>query len=337
MVSQIPNDSMHLLDEGVMNRMLKSIFHGPCRKLHFRNGGRELLDAIQISMSPYVPSEFERKPRSILMELPRFKGVDFRFILNYSGCLIFKDYVGSPVYDHFMLLFTAVRFLASPATHLVNANAAQNLLDKFVEEYPEVYDPKEVVYNIHSLLHVSDDVKLYGPLYSWSAYKYENHMNEIKKLIRKPNKILPQIHNRLEELNNINEKKHLGFFGPARPFNSDTFPGCTCSYKSFKYDAFILQNNLRDSAARLKNGTPIEVQAFAKYNGEDVIFAKKFQNLRNFFINPVESIAVLGIILCDKPADEMFMYNVNEIDYKYVRLPYKTCFVLIPMLHHLKN
>lgn len=144
---------------------------------------------------------------SIINELPRFKGVDFRFILNYSGCIIFKDFVGPEVYNHFMLLFTAVRFLTSPATHLVNADLAQTLLETFVEEYPNVYDPTEVVYTIHSLLHVVDDVKMYGPLYSWSAYKYENHMNEIKKLIRKPNKILSQINNRLEELNSFNEKK----------------------------------------------------------------------------------------------------------------------------------
>lgn len=341
MVSQVLLDPMHLLDEGVMARMLKSIFFNrTCASVHLRNGGKELVDTINMSLVSYVPSEFARKPRSILQELSRWKASEFRFFLNYSGCVVLKDHLGPDLYNHFLLLFTAVRFLNCPATHLVNADISQRLLDEFVADYPRIYSPTELVSNVHGLLHVVDDVKQFGPLYSYSAYKYENHMREIRKLVKKPNKILQQIHNRLEEIEFINDtSRTVGFVGNPQPYDNDFFPGCNSSYRAFQFDSFILKNNLQDSCCMLRSGIPIFIQRFALYNDERVVFARHFSNIRDFFEAPVESGRYLGVLLVDNiiSNEELFMYHINEIAYKLVRLPYGQNFVLQPMLHHLTN
>lgn len=87
MVSQFPLDPMHAVDSGIMKRMLGSILVGPCKSSHLRGNGRLLMDAVNLSLIPYIPSEFERKPRSLLTEYSRFKAVEFRLFLLYTGTI----------------------------------------------------------------------------------------------------------------------------------------------------------------------------------------------------------------------------------------------------------
>lgn len=120
MVSQIPNDPMHLVDEGAMARMLKSLFDGPCKSVRLTNEQKQKLDELYVSYSAYVPTEFERKPRSIIHELCRWKAVEYRFFLNYAACVVLKDFVTPQFYNHLLVLMTAVRWLSAPGTCLQN-------------------------------------------------------------------------------------------------------------------------------------------------------------------------------------------------------------------------
>lgn len=257
------------------------------------------------------------------------------FYLKFKGCVILKDFVGPDLYSHFLLLFIAARTLSNPSTCLVNADFADHLLQRFVAEYPNIYNLRDVVFNIHALLHLVECVRQFGPLYSFSAYRFENYMREIKKHIKKPGKILQQMYNRLEETDQLNQKtKHVGFVG--RPLDRDNFPGCNTSYKSFQYDSFILKSNLKDSCCMLSSGIPIEVQGFGVVNEENVLFGKHFENLENFFTEPIESMNNLGVMLVDAPGNEIFIHKVEDVDYKLIRLPYRDRFVIMPMLHHLQ-
>lgn len=342
MVSQVPNDPMHLVDEGVFARILGSLFFGPCRSVRLQMNAKELMDEMYISFGPYVPCEFSRKPRSILNEFTRWKGVEYRFWGLYGGFVVLKDFVGPELYKHFLQLFTAIRLVAYPSTHLLFADFAERLIESFVGNYGNIYDPKELVYNIHALLHIVEDVRLYGPLYSFSAYRFENHMREINKHINKTNLILQQLSKRLEEINISNEKKQEnleenGFVGAPRPYDSDLFPGCTTSYKAFKYDAFVLKNNLSDSCCLLNSGQAVEIQHFLKIEDREVIVCKVFRNARDFFTEPIASCAGLGIMLVDGTGDEEIAFDLTEVKYKLVRLPYQQFFVLIPMIHQYTN
>lgn len=336
MVSQVVYDPMHLIDRGVYARMLGSIMFGPCNYLHLRDTGKKELDKLYTSFKPYVPADFERKPRSIIEDYCRFKASEFRFGLLYAGVVLFKDIVGPVVYKHFLKLFVAVRLLSAPATHLIYSDFAQQLLDEFVAEYPAIYTSAEMVYNIHGAMHIVEDARRYGPLYSWSAYRYENHMREIRKLIKKPQQILQQLYRRYGEIESINElNRTQGFIGRERHFDNDIFPGLNTSYKGFQFDTFILQTNLQDSCCMLTSGIPVEIQEFSIFNGENVIIVKKFHNIRDFFTEIVSSMDVLGILLVDGVEEDVFMCKQIDVKYKFVRLPYKNCFVLEPILHHL--
>lgn len=335
MVIQFPIDEMHALHLGVMKRILKSLYKGTSL---LSNDNKALLDTAYLELRPYVPTEFERKPRSLLNELSRFKAVELRFFLLYAGVVILKDIVSAEIYAHFLLLFTAIRFLSCKLTCQANAEISQLLLERFVEQYPNIYGPKELVYNVHLLLHLVNDIMLYGPLSSFSAYKFENYQREIKKHVKRPTQVLQQINNRLCEIDIVNEKKSkVGLIGRPRAYDNDFFPGCNSSYRGFKFDSFILQTNLQDSSCMTVTGIPIHIQQFVVQNDEQIFIAKQFLNIRSWFTAPVDSNAFCGIMLVDPPGGDILQFRAVDIKYKFVRIPYNNSFVLIPMLHHLTD
>lgn len=65
--------------------------------------------------------------------------------------------------------------------------------------------------NIHNLLHLCDDVKKFGILQEYSAYRFENYMQKIKGYIRRKDKVLQQIVNRIykENILELNEENNL--------------------------------------------------------------------------------------------------------------------------------
>ena len=79
-------------------------------------------------------------------------------------------------------------------------NLSLKLLVYFVKRGVELFGERVAIYNVHSLLHLVDDVKLHGPLDMNSSFKYENYMQYIKVMVRNGKNPLTQIVNRLEEI-----------------------------------------------------------------------------------------------------------------------------------------
>lgn len=62
---------------------------------------------------------------------------------------------------------------------------------------------KNLYHTVHNLLHLCSDVKIYGPLDKFSAFRFENYMMSIKRLLRKNEKPLQQLIKRYAEKENI--------------------------------------------------------------------------------------------------------------------------------------
>lgn len=107
--------------------------------------------------------------------------------------------VEKPVYDNFMLLFSAITILSSPKLCTQYPEFAQDFRCLFVQHFGELYGEKFIVYNVHGLLHLVEDVKIHGPLDSFSAFPSENYLGKLKQSVRKPEYPLAQIIRRLSE------------------------------------------------------------------------------------------------------------------------------------------
>ena len=63
-----------------------------------------------------------------------------------------------------MLLVVAMRLLVSARLETSdNLDYAQQLLIQFVQHAEQLYGANFIVYNVHSLIHLLDDVRRFGP------------------------------------------------------------------------------------------------------------------------------------------------------------------------------
>lgn len=146
-----------------------------------------------------------------------------------------------------------------------NANVANVLFCEFVKLYPRFYTLEKLSYNVHNLLHIADDVKQYGQADSYSAYKFENHMQMIKRDVRVSNHtILQQLANRIADessadLSLYRPKNGLFLRSTLQPHDD-----CKSRYLGYKFNQYVLKNNLSDSCGCIDDIIPFLVQELKK-------------------------------------------------------------------------
>ena len=72
-------------------------------------------------------------------------------------------------------------------------HAAQSMLDDFYSLCPELYGDRMCVLNVHLLSHTANFVHLWGPLWTHSAFGFENMNGHIKSMIHSGHKIADQL------------------------------------------------------------------------------------------------------------------------------------------------
>ena len=208
-------DYMHLICLGVVKRMLFYMKQGP-RESECRLSARQLAEISEnlLNLSGKFPSEFARQPRS-LDELDRWKATEFRQFLLYSGPIVLRKVVAENVYEHFLTLSVAVAILLDSNDDKRKAyiDYADKLLKYFVEGCKSIYCDFFVSYNVHSLLHIVDDVKKFNcSLNEISAFPFENHLHGIKRMVRTAKNPISQVTKRLSEVENFGNHKNYHVF-----------------------------------------------------------------------------------------------------------------------------
>jgi len=171
-----------------------------------------------------------------------------------------------------------------------------------VKDVPKLYSKEFLVYNVHSLLHLSNDARIHGPLDEFSAFKYENNMQNIKKTLRAKYKPFEQVVNRICELD-------------------------TLEYSNLPICRRFIKITIGNNSFILKCGSVVvltEIISGGKYR------CKKFCKLASFFSYPCNSIYVDIKLVC-KLSDTEIVINTNEIAAKCWLLPYESKYVSIPL------
>lgn len=338
-VTQFGLDYMHLVCLGVTRRLLL-YWKGPVGPLSVRLPRRLVCDisAKLIFLSPYVPCEFARRPRT-LDDLLRWKATEFREFLLYTGMAVLKGILPQNLFEHFMLLCIGIRILASSQLAIPFADYANTLLLKFVTDASILYGPESLVYNVHNLVHLANDVKLLGPLDCFSAFIFENKLGQLRKLVRKPQQPIQQILRRLDEVALWCDQKADSTIKFTTKFEHDNGPVLPCfigakQFKQWSTERYLVALSRGNNCILTKDGVPALVRNVIK--GESVSFlCTSFDQVHDAFVTPLPS-SKLSIFEVEGEQKQLFCLPSSDALCKCVCLPvsvHRDNYLIIPMLH----
>lgn len=335
LVSSFPLDSMHLIFLGVMKKLLVTLWcvGKPPYKLSSRN--LSAMSESLLQLRDHIPLEFCRKPRA-LNEVKRWKATEFRQFLLYTGPLVTKSNLEKKYYQHFIVLHSAVFILSSSELMENKLVYAESLLKYFVKKFPFLYSLEHMSHNIHNLLHLADDCRQFGNLNKFSAFQFENFLQVLKKLIRKSDKPLQQVINRITEIDNVELRKPSFNNNQPRTHSSGPLPD-ECydpQYIEHFFQNFTLKIISPDNCCGLVDGSIIIVENFATSIDKKIrVVGRKFRNVCDFYKKPCPS-SELGVFEVSELDSHLEIWHLNKVKLKYVKLPISNKdFIVFPLLH----
>lgn len=311
-VNDFPLDYMHLVLLGVLKRVLTFLLKGPnlCRISRQQSN---ILSERLVSYNGKMPSNFNRQPRG-LQDLCYWKATEYRQFLLYLGPVVLKGVIDAKVYEHFLALHVSMSILLNASAVLDSdlAQYAKDLLSWFVRNAAFVYGKLFNVYNVHALIHLADDVIHHKcSLEVISAFKFENYMQSLKKMVRNSNNPIVQVVKRLAE------KK-----------SSETSTQCNKIFKENGKDVFFLSNE----------GDICEIKNFVDGDKYQCIIFKSSM-LEPFYETPIDS-RKLGIYYTRGFSHIGKVWKIlthTEVEKKLLMLPYKDGRVYFPLLHDIQG
>lgn len=311
-IEQFALDYMHCVCLGVVRRILSFLKHGPTQ---CRQSARQISEISNrlVSLSGLMPSEFARQPRSLL-ELDRWKATELRQFLLYTGPVVLRDVVPTPIYDHFLCLNVAIAFMLDADADKRNFYLpyAKELLECFVGNCPDIYGNTFTVYNVHNLIHLHEDITFFQcSLNDISAFKYENHLQMVKKIVKKAQNPIAQIAKRLTELNAHGSTSTAKVIYPVISTRS-------------KDNCFILHTEDFVFVHEEKSSGELACEIIGQIH------------MQNFFESPCNSKLMNIAFIETKHLKQKLRKKVIDrscISRKVVCLPYDDGFVFFPLLH----
>lgn len=337
MVSSFPLDYMHLVCLGIVRKLIALWFKGPLQCRVSSSTLSAISDHLKLCR-PSLPRSFSRKPRS-LTEYSQWKATEFRQFLLYTGPVVLFQRLPRQQYKNFLVLSSAMRILLSPMCREFYGYA-QKLLRCFVTNFEKIYGTKFLVNNTHSLLHLADDAKKYGPLDSVSCFPFENYLGQLKKMVRRPQNPVQQIVRRVyerqlfahmsEEMPENVKLTQPHEFGPMLT----EFPlHQYVQYKMFKHKDTMISSSIGTNCFELEGRVGIvrNIVHSIVTGGTHVVY-ELFQTGTCFFNYPLDSTS-LGVCLLSKLSGQLSSAPVTDFTKPLLLLPLNNMFVALPHLH----
>lgn len=239
-----------------------------------------------------------------------------------------------------MSLHVSVRILCSNDCSQYIEYAGQ-LLKKFVDAMLHLYHECFVSHNVHGLIHIIQDVKTFGSLENYSAFKYENFLQHLKRIVKKYAQPLQQLYNQYHEMKSdikrtesrtielvvVSESQKGYCILP----NGKRGPLCT---EAISINYRFPVHTINDNCCLLTNGDIVKLRKFSYdfEKEESIIYGKRYERKENL---QCES-SLLQIYIVSQLSQEK-MWSLNKIKNKMFVLQYKNKFIVLPLLHNEYN
>jgi len=192
LVDSVPVDYMHAVIEGVMGRLMTLWFESKYHKQqYYLRKSLNHIDALLMSQTP--PDDFTRSPRSISRHRKYWKASELKQWLLFYSLPILQNKLPCVYWHHYSLLVTALHILLKDKIKFTELNAVEIMMKDFVNMFQELYGTIHCTHNLHLLSHIIMYVRLWGPLWTHSAFPFENKNGLMKNLFHGKNDISQQI------------------------------------------------------------------------------------------------------------------------------------------------
>ena len=331
MIFSFPEEEMHLIDLGVMKKMLLFMKDGKNTPARLTRQEQLEISSRLDSLKPHIPSDFARKPRGI-DELARWKATECHLMLMYTGIVVFNGVISPEHYQHFTLLYIVVRILSNPTLYCKEGvyEYCETLCKTFVLRSIQLYGQQFISYNVHCLIHLPSNVrfwKKFGPLYSVCAYPFENLLQTIKGLVVAKRNMLQQIVKRIDELDRFSTRTEEPDTAPLsasiRHGNGPMLaPYVGKQFEKIKIGKLNLSRNHPDNTVfmNVSNGKRVFcILNIVELNSDDFILIGHTFDVEVEFFN--EQSLSIHTVKVASPSTELIQVKPSDVKWKACRLP----------------
>ena len=174
-------DYMYCVLEGVTKSLINLWFSTSLKTEPFNISNKvQEVDEKLSKIKP--PNDITRCPRKIENERQYWKASEFRSFLLFYGPIVLRDILPDEHYKHFIFSSEAIFILLGESVTLHELDHAEKLLQHFCLMFSALYPEGKETINVHSLLHLADDVRNLGPLWTHSCFPFESYNGNLLKL-----------------------------------------------------------------------------------------------------------------------------------------------------------
>ena len=313
-----------------------------------RNSLDEVSKAIEDSKQ-YIPSEFKRKMRP-LKDLAFWKASEYRLFLLYFGCVPLKNHtiLSKPRYVHFLKLCISIRLMHMSKLTKDGIDICKTFLREFSLGSARLYGKSFVSYNVHSVMHLTDDYLRYGSLDRINCFPFESYLGILKSTVRSAYKPLQQVAVRAFH-ENENIVLNASAYDSSRPvFFHSVSRGVTLPvdlyeeseithYRSAKLrNGFLIKRSSeKDSCIAFDKNRVGLVCDIIDCKGLKYFVVNELKSVVDYFVEPINSMAA-GIYLASSKSKNFLLIPISRVKAKCFLLPIRhSKWVAIEILHSL--
>lgn len=339
MIKCFPGDYMHLVCLGVMKRMLKFWIEGNVYEVKLPYRDIKKLSTLLKQAAETQPNDFARKIRSVDV-IKFWKATELRTFLLYTGPVVLKEILAPAVYKNFIALHCAISIYSSEM-HIKYHNIAKQLLLYFVDSYKIIYGFDSISYNVHNLIHMSDDVEEFGLIDSFSAFPFESQLYCIKNLLHSGNKPLQQVAKRIVERISIHdfiiEKREDILYPNACRKISDIheISEGDGTYNEIKFENFSLNVTDRNKWFLTKTNDIVEYHSATFIANELIIYGSNLITKTHVYDTPINSSNLL-IFKSSGSLNTPNIWKLPNLKCKMFCLDIENYKYYFPILHSIK-
>ena len=182
-------------------------------------------------------------------------------------------------------------------------------------------------------MHLAQDVKVHGNLDSFSAFKFENVMQKLKKLVRKPGSPCSQVVKRLSEKASVKVQR-VESLGARREHTSGPLPPlfhCAKQYTQYDTELFTLKLDQANSHVYIQ-GKVAKIRNIIVKEEEVYLVFSNFAHQESYFEYPMPS-STFGIHLAGSLLDMTHHCKIGLVEGKAFLIPHGRQFIAVPLIH----